>query len=211
MAVGIAPEVRRESAAGPEGGAGGTNLYRLTVGQFLAMIRAGVFREGERVELLGGLLVEKMVKHPPHNFGVTRIAEALRAILPAGWIVWEEKSVALDTRSRPEPDIAVVRGPIVNFRDRDPKSKEIALIVEVAESSYSEDSGRKWALYAAAKIPVHAILNIPVRRLELYSKPWGRGHSARYRQADIFDASSEFPVLLEGRELGRVAVKDVLA
>ena len=55
--------------------------YRVSVRQFTKMIGAGVFGEHDHVELLEGLLVDKMVKHPPHNFTVAEIADALRAII----------------------------------------------------------------------------------------------------------------------------------
>ncbi len=42
--------------------ASGLVPYRLTVRQFLKMIDAGIFRDEDHVELLGGLLVDKMVK-----------------------------------------------------------------------------------------------------------------------------------------------------
>src|SRR5258708_16857197 len=84
--------------------------YRLTVGQFETMIAAGVFPDRARVELLGGVLVERMTKNNPHNFAVGELADALRRLLPPGFFVAEEKSVTLGRRSRPEPDAGVVRG-----------------------------------------------------------------------------------------------------
>ena len=44
--------------------------YRLTVRQYLKMIDAGIFRDEDHVELLGGLLVDKMTKKDPHNFAI---------------------------------------------------------------------------------------------------------------------------------------------
>ena len=54
--------------------ASGVVPYRLTVRQFEKMIDAGIFRDEDHVELLGGLLVDKMVKHPPHNVAVGNLA-----------------------------------------------------------------------------------------------------------------------------------------
>jgi hypothetical protein len=44
--------------------------YRLTVRQFETMIDAGVFHNDDRVDLLGGFLVDKMVKNDPHDFAI---------------------------------------------------------------------------------------------------------------------------------------------
>ncbi len=210
MATGFASKTARKTADRPEL-AEGPRPYLLTVKQFEAMIGAGVFAEGEHVELLGGELTQKMTKYPPHNFGVDSSATHLRSILPALWIVREEKAINLDDSSRPEPDIVIARGPHDTYRRRDPSPKDIALIVEVADSSYAEDRFKKWVRYAAAKIPVYAILNIGERCLELYRKPYGRGDSARYRESLLFDESAEMPVFIEGAEVGRIAVRAVLA
>src|SRR4051812_15916001 len=89
----------------------GLSLYRLDVQQFEKMIEAGVFPEGVHVELLGGLLVAKMTKNPPHDYAVGETADILRGIVGRNWKVSEEKSSALGRSWMPEPDIAVIRGP----------------------------------------------------------------------------------------------------
>ena len=210
MATGFASKTARKTADRPEP-AEGPKPYLLTVKQFEAMIGAGIFAEGEHVELLGGELIQKMTKFDAHNFGVDVIAAAFRAMLPTGWIAREEKPVVLDDLSRPEPDIVVARGPRDLYRHRSPNSKDIALIAEVADTSYAEDRIKKWVRYAAAKVSVYVILNIRERRLELYRKPYGRGASAKYRESLIFDESAEMPVFVEGVEVGRIAVRGVLA
>ena len=60
----------------------GTNLvpYRVTARQFVKMIDAGVFPEGDRVELLGGILVA-MTKNDAHDFIVGQLGDLLRSLL----------------------------------------------------------------------------------------------------------------------------------
>ena len=184
--------------------------YRLTVGQFEKMIDAGIFRDEDHVELLGGLLVDKMVKNPPHNVAVIKLGTALRDKLPAGWFVNEEKSVQLSRWSGPEPDVAVVRGLPDDYGQRNPTAKAIGLIAEVADSSYAKDRGEKWRNYAAAKIPVSWIVNLPQRRIEVSTSPSGRGKAAGYRDSRTYGADDQVPVILEGREVGWIKVSDVL-
>ena len=103
-------------AVPPPATASGVVPYRLTVRQFEKMIDAGVFRDEDHVELLGGLLVDKMVKHPPHNVAVGSLAALFRVLLGPGWFVNEEKSIQLGRWSRPEPDVAVIRGRLKDYR-----------------------------------------------------------------------------------------------
>lgn len=188
-----------------------STLYRLTVEQYLKMIDAGIFDQGPRAELLGGFIVEKMTKHTPHNFGVMSLGEALRTALAPGWCVREEKSIVLDAWSRPEPDITVARGPRTAYRHADPTPEEIAILFEVADSSYDADRFEKWPRYAAARTPAYGILNIQDRRMELYGDPEGEGQTAAYRTGRTYSEDTEFPVLIDGHEVGRIAVADLLS
>jgi Uma2 family endonuclease len=185
--------------------------YRLTVRQFDKMIDAGIFRERDHLELLGGVLVDKMTKHDPHNFTVAMLATVLRSMSLAGCFILEEKSVQLSRWSRPEPDIAFIRGELRDFRKHGPKAPDLAALIEVADSSYTKDRGPKWRMYAAAGIPVYWIVNCPLRRIDIYSEPSGRGKSAVYSSVKVYEEHEEIPVLLEERELGRFKVSDVLA
>jgi Uma2 family endonuclease len=184
--------------------------YRLTVRQFLKMIDADVFRDEDHVELLGGILVDKMKKYPPHNFGVRKLAALLRVLLPAGWFVDEEKPIQLSRWSRPEPDIAVIRGRLDDYSERDPTAAEVAIVAEVADSSYPKDRGMKSRKYAASKVPVYWIVNLPQRQVEVSSAPSGLGRAAAYQDVKIYGADDEVPLILEGQELGGLRVRDVL-
>ena len=166
----------------------GTVPYRLTVPQFLKMVDAGVFSDDAHVELLGGLLVNKMVKKNAHNFAVRWLGERVRALLPRGYFVSEEKSYLHGRYDRPEPDLAA----------------------EVADTSYAKDRGAKWWRYASAAIPVYIIVNLKKAQVEVCSNPSGRGEAAVYRTVVVYEAGGEFPVVVDGRELGRIAVSDLL-
>lgn len=188
----------------------GIPLYRFKIAQFDKMIGADIFPEGVRVELLGGVLAEKMTKYPPHNFAVGRLGKILRNLLTGDWVVREEKSVVLREDWRPEADLAVVRGPEDRYRVSDPGLADLVLIIEVAESSRSVDRGAKRHGYAAAGIPVYWVVDLSRRVVEVHSLPSGVGRRARYRRIDVFEADAEVSVVIEGRELGKIAVREIL-
>jgi Uma2 family endonuclease len=200
-------------APGVQHTTGGSGLvhYRLSVRQFEKMIDAGVFRDEDHVELLGGLLVDKMVKQDPHNFAIDMLGAILSDDLPAEWIARQEKSVVLGRFWRPEPDIAVARGPRERYRSKGPRRSDLAMLVEVADSSYAKDRGPKWRKYAASGVSVYWIVNLPQRQIEVYSVPTGRGKSAGYREINICGPADEVPLVLDGTELGRIKVSRILA
>ena len=190
----------------------GTGLvpYRLSVKQFLKMIDAGVFPDDARVELIRGRLVTRMTKNDPHNFAVDTLVRLLRALVEPGLFVREEKSVVLGAKSRPEPDVAVVRGPRESYRSRGPEMGDLALVAEVSDSSYRKDRSPMWSLYAEAGVPVYWIVNLPKKRIEVFSRPSGAARSAGYGDTENFEAGSEVPVVIDGIEVGKIAVNDVL-
>ncbi|MGO9469843.1 MAG: Uma2 family endonuclease [Isosphaeraceae bacterium] len=185
--------------------------YRLTVRQFEQMIDAGIFRDKDNVELLGGILVDKMTKNDPHDFGVDFLGRTLGKIVEPDWIVRQEKSIVLGRFSRPQPDLAIVKGPDGRYRLRAPRPADIAFLIEVADSSYLKDRGVNSGRYAAARIPVYWIVNIPQFQIEIYSRPTGKGVSAAYRHVTVHGRDDQVPVVLDGKELGRIPVHDVVS
>jgi Uma2 family endonuclease len=183
--------------------------YRITARQFVKMIEANVFPEGHHAELLGGILVA-MTRNEVHDFIVGQLGDLLRSPLPDGWSVREEKSSLLGRFWRPQPDVAVARGRHADYRTRAPGGRDIGLLIEVADTSYPKDSKIKLWSYAAAKIPTYWIINVPRRQVEIHTDPHGRGRSARYQRVAIHDENASVPVVLDGQERGRIAVKDLL-
>ncbi len=183
-------------------------LYRLSVDQYEKMVEAGILKSGEQVELIDGLLLQKMTQHPPHATSVECTTEALRAVLPAGWIVRDQKPLRLST-SEPEPDVAVARGPRRLYEDRHPRPADIAFLVEVADSTLDEDRSEKNAMYARARIAVYWIVNLVHAQVEVYTEPRG-GRNPGFRSRRDYRIGEAVPVVVDGREVGRVAVRDLL-
>ena len=204
----MAAEIANDLATA--GKAAGIAPYRLSVAQFSRMIEAGVFPDGDRVELIGGILARKMTQNEQHAFGVDQMGHRLGLLLPPDWIARQEKPIVLGRFWRPEPDLVVAQGPRESYRQRFPLATDIALVIEVADSSYVVDRGSKWRRYASAGIACYGILNIPKRRFESFTQPFGKGRAAGYRNLVSYHETEAFPILLGGLEVGRIEVRDVL-
>jgi Uma2 family endonuclease len=183
--------------------------YRLTVRQFVKMIQANIFPEGHRVELLGGIL-STMVTYDPHDFVVTHLAELLRPRLPGGWTLREEKSVQFGRWWRPNPDISVLKSPSRAFEHRTPRPQDIALLVEVSDTTYRKDSGIKLRRYAHVRVPHYWIVNLERRQVEVYRDPHGHHGKACYRLLEYRLEDDDLPIVIDGHDLGRIAVKEIL-
>jgi hypothetical protein len=172
------------------------------------MIAAGVFRAEDRVELMHGQLVQKMAINPSHKKAMRQLAAALAGLLPAGVVGDAQGPVSIGD-SEPEPDYAVAVGPADRYDARHPGPGELLLVVEIADTSLALDRTDKLALYAAAKIPVYWVVNIPDRRVEVYTLPRG-GKSPTYRQTDVYSPGQAVPVVLAGQQVGTIPVSELL-
>jgi Uma2 family endonuclease len=181
-------------------------LYRLTVEQYEAMAEAGLFGERSRVHLINGCLVEKMTQNPRHAIADDLCGEALRLALPPGWYVRPGKPVRIPgLASMPEPDRSVARGSIRDYGGRHPGPADLALVVEVSETSLDED--RKMAeIYGKAGIPVYWIVNLVDGQVEVYSDPGLSG----YRSHEVLAPGHALRVMIDGVEVGEIPVADIL-
>jgi Uma2 family endonuclease len=132
------------------------------------LVELGVFR-GEPLELIGGQLVVAEPQGAYHVSAIGTADDALRAILPPGWMVRTQAPVSLDDESEPEPDLVVVPGRPADYRATHPSRP--ALAVEVADSSLAFDRRHKGSLYARAGIRDYWIVNLVDRTLEVYRDP----------------------------------------
>jgi Uma2 family endonuclease len=184
-------------------------VKRFTVDEYHKMIAAGVFADDERFELLEGWIIPKMSRNPPHDALLMLIQGALFRSLPPGWDLRNQS--AITTRdSEPEPDFTVVRGDGRAYFDRHPAPADIGLAIEVAESSLGRDQTLKARIYARARVPIYWIVNVANRCVEVHTDPSGPAKSPSYRSREVVGIDGELPLILDGREVARIAAKDIL-
>src|SRR5690349_3673211 len=87
---------------------------RFTVAEYHRMIETGVLTEQDPVELLEGWVVFKMARNPRHDNTLARLQKVLNRLLGPDWEIRGQLAVTTDD-SEPEPDVAVVRGPIEQY------------------------------------------------------------------------------------------------
>lgn len=180
-------------------------LWRFSVEQYHAMIGSGIIPSGSPVELIEGILVQKMAKSPSHRITTRSVRRALEVITPPGWYVDEQEPVTLSD-SEPEPDVMIVRGDSADYPDRHPSAADVELVIEISAASLSRDRGMKQRVYARAGIPTYWILDLNAGRVEVRTQPDGE----QYRVATVFSRSDVIPVLIAGVHVGEVPVANLL-
>src|SRR5215467_10388107 len=144
-------------------------LWRMTRARYDRLVDVGIFGPDDRVELLDGLLVAREPQGARHATVVALVRAALERAFGRGYHIREEKPVALDERSEPEPDLVVVPGRLRDYLAAHPSRP--VLIVEVAETSLALDRLRKGGLYARAGIAEYWVVDLVGEALEIYRNP----------------------------------------
>jgi Uma2 family endonuclease len=145
----------------------------LRVEDYLMLDDAGAFEAYSKTELIEGEIVFMNSQHRPHAVIKSRlhvqIAVALAAI-NRGFEAIVEGSIAVPPHNVPEPDIVVTSAP-------DGKGliplESVALIVEVADATLSNDLGRKQRVYAAHAVPEYWVVDVNARLIHQMSAPAG--------------------------------------
>jgi Uma2 family endonuclease len=175
---------------------------RMTVDQYE---RLGEL-DDPRVELVDGYLVKKMPKGPSHIWSVRALIRTVARHLPAGWFQGKEDPIRIPDYDEPEPDVSIIQGTEDDYRDRIAEGGDIALVIEVSDTTLSQDRGKKRLAYAKAKIPVYWIVNLVNRWVEVYGDPGPDG----YQSHEVFKPGQDIPIVIGGQQVGSIAVDDIL-
>ena len=200
----IAP-ARPKISSPPTSGA--PPLHRITVDEYERIVASGALEDPARIELIDGYMVDKMAKSPGHSFSTIEAHQALSGRLPAGWSARMEQPVRIPAYDEPEPDISIVRGTNAHYRGRVPGPADVAMLVEVSDSTLGQDRGLKLAAYAKDGIAVYWIINLVDRQVEVYTRPVKAG---RYRSRQDFKSGQQIPVTIGGQQLRPIPVDEIL-
>jgi Uma2 family endonuclease len=115
----------------------------------------------ERVELIEGELISKMPKKRPHVVVFMSVLEWLAGVFGMKRLNAEgsiDVSPEDNPTSEPEPDIAVLVKPGLEYVGANPPASDVRLVIEVSDSTLAFDLGPKARLYARAGIPSHSVV-----------------------------------------------------
>lgn len=188
---------------------GMTTFRKLSVAEYQKMIDAGILTDEDRVELLEGHMVLKMPANPPHDSTLTKLYRRLDRMAPTGYVVRCQVGSLLPG-SRPEPDVAMARGAESAFDARHPQPADLALVIEVSDSSLTIDRVDKNRIYARESIPQYWVVNLVDEQIEVYTDPTGPQSAPVYRRRQDYPRGTAVPVELDGTPIGTVIVDEVL-
>jgi Uma2 family endonuclease len=158
--------------------------HRLSVVDFHRMGEAGIFPEGQRVELVDGEIVDMTPIGSGHSGTINRLAKAIERAVGDRAIVAIQNPVVFGQHSELQPDLALLK-PREDFYSRShPGPTDVLLLVEVADSSLRYDREVKIPLYARHGLPEVWLVDLVHRQLLVHRSP----DSGGFREVRVADA-----------------------
>jgi Uma2 family endonuclease len=147
---------------------------RFTVDEYHRMAEAGILHEDDRVELIGGEIVEMSPIGGRHAACVREINRLLGRQVDDELRVDVQSPVRLGERGEPQPDLAVIRAR--DYGDSLPTPEDVLLLIEVADTSLASDRDVKLPLYARAGIAEVWLVDLNGGAIERHTEPSENGY-----------------------------------
>lgn len=142
---------------------------RITRERYWQLVADGTIGPEDRVELLDGVIVAKAPPDATHELALMQLSRFLFVGLGPELSTRVQLPLEVGPCSTTEPDIAIVEGYAETYATTNPTTA--VLVVEVADSTVSQDRLTKGPLYAAAGIPEYWIVNLRDGHVEIHRKP----------------------------------------
>lgn len=151
-------------------------VHKFTVDEYHKLSDVGLLQEGERVELVGGEIIDMAPIGSKHASCVKRLIHLLTEKLKKRGIVSAQDPIQIEEFSELQPDVALLKYRSDFYAEKHPTSKDVLLLIEVSDSSLEYDKETKIPLYAGAAIQEAWLVNLMENCVEVYSFPSGTGY-----------------------------------
>jgi Uma2 family endonuclease len=141
------------------------------VDDYYRMAEAGLFSEGDRVELIEGEVIEMSPIGSHHAGCLTRSSAVLNRRFGHLAIVSVQNPIRLGEFSEPQPDLALLTPRKDYYSNSHPTAADVLVVIEVADTSADYDRNVKLPLYARAGIPEAWLVVLPKDLIEVHSQP----------------------------------------
>jgi Uma2 family endonuclease len=130
---------------------------------------ANHFFRDQRVQLIGGVILQESPMNPPHATAIRLGTKAIERVFGDGYDVRVQLPIDLGLISEPHPDLAVVTGSPRDYLIDHPKTA--ALIIEVSDTTFEEDTHDKASLYATGGIEDYWVIDLTRNQVLVFRSP----------------------------------------
>ncbi len=152
-----------------------------SVGDYYQMAEVGILTEDDRVELIEGEVLEMSPIGSRHAACVKRLNTLLNQQVGHTAIVSVQDPIYIDDFSEPQPNVALLWPRADFYAEEHPRSSDVLLVIEVADTSVELDRNKKLPLYARTGISEMVIVVLPEEMIEMHAEPV----DGRYQQVRV--------------------------
>lgn len=152
------------------------NRHRFTAEEYRAVADAGVLGEDDRVELVGGEIVDMAPIGSRHLACVVALNHLLVEASGGMFFVSVQNPVRLGERDEPQPDLSLLGRKPRPEASAPPGPADVLVVVEVSDTTLSYDRSVKLPLYAEAGVPEAWIVDLAGQRVEVHHGPGPGGY-----------------------------------
>ncbi|MEJ0040522.1 MAG: Uma2 family endonuclease [Gammaproteobacteria bacterium] len=166
--------------------------HRITVAEYHRMAEDGSFAPDARVELIDGVIIDMPPIGSPHAGTVTELHTLLSRAVGERAMVRSQLPIQLGDNSEPQPDFALVAPRKGFYKDRHPTADDTLLVIEVSDSTLSDDLRSKMVFYARHGIREYWVVDIGNRQLHVFRSPAGTGYeqASSLHQPGVLDITA---------------------
>jgi len=179
--------------------------HQFTVDDYYRLGEIGVIAANDRVELVCGEIIDMPPIGASHAACVERMHFLLTTRVGPEWQVRSQNPLRLGDRDEPVPDVMVVKARADFYESGHPVTDNVALLVEVSDTTLVYDRGTKAPMYARNGVKEVWIVDINGETVLVYRDPGPGGYrvaEAKHREERI--SSSVLPDI-------DIAVSDILS
>lgn len=156
------------------------HLRRFTADDFERMAEAGVFRRGEKVELIAGEIVAMSPVGRHHEVMRSELLIYWQRRCPPHLKVATESPLRLASDYKPYPDLMVFPANLVT---PDVRGDTAVLVAEVSDTSLAYDTTTKAPGYAANGVREYWVIDAKLRSVKVHRHPEPDGYATTFKVA----------------------------
>jgi len=145
-------------------------LREFNADEYMAMAETGVFAAQRRVELIGGYIVDMSPAGAEHNYIVQKLNSLFLSLIDQ-FNFRVHGTLQVDARHVVDPDFMLLTLRADGYRKALPAPGDVALLIEVADSSRYRDANVKLPIYAEADVAEYWIADIAREALVVHRQP----------------------------------------
>ena len=145
--------------------------HPISVEMYHIMAEQGAFGPEDRVELIGGEIIDMSPIGTLHARCVDFLNRFLADLAGGEYIVRVQNPIVLNDDTEPQPDVTILRFREDFYKFEAPGPDDVLLVIEVSDTSYDFDRKAKLPRYAAAEIAETWLIDIISELVEVHFEP----------------------------------------